>query len=279
MLVRSPTGSDLAGLMRLQGDDPATSAWGAVGYTKVPSHAQAPGYTVTCTEREGKYFATLSVTSDADEGVNASVYVRAGTYETNLGLSKKDYRELLPQIKEGTNHLTDCMALGDGRVFDNVRPNRVYLYLSDDIAAASKNAELEHCSDYVYAYEQSLELLETALKKVAGQPFGPADTQDAARGLAESAILTGVPVHLAPLGGDGGRWLSEYARLASRSADRDTRLYHNFGMEVMDQPPPGQITYLTPAGLRDPKNLERIFVRMTVGRTQIGVHPPSAIVV
>lgn len=161
-LVNNSTATDLRTLVQLGGSDPDTAAEGTIGLTIDPANPQAPQWTITVTHSGNgdnrRYFGHLVVNQGSAQGTNASHYLAAGIYETNLALDMAAYQN-------------------DPRVRPSLRPflgyddDRVYLHLTGPIATRNRLVEVEHCDDHRYAYQQSLAALDTALnaRRRAGQ--------------------------------------------------------------------------------------------------------------
>ncbi|WP_155375199.1 hypothetical protein [Catellatospora vulcania] len=268
-LVNASIPTNLATLVQLGGSNPATAAEGTVGLTTDPVGPQAPQWTITVTQSGNgdavRHFGQLAVNQNSVQGTNASHYLAAGTYETNLAIDMTAYATD-PDVRR-------CLC-----PFEGYDDDRVYLHLTAPIALLNRDAELEHCGDHVYAYNNSLAQLDNALAAVAGRRFGPFTSAAAATARVTSEIGLALPVALRGVAMTPAAWVAEYLRLCGESSQRDIAGYHTFGLQLLGAAPAGAITYLTGAA-RDGAGVTPRFVQLTNGATAIGVHPSATFIV
>jgi hypothetical protein len=240
-LKQDPDPVDHAGILATEQLGPARGWLRNAGSTSPPAGAEAPDYEIVSTPKGDRFEAKLVVRRRASPGTNSAVYLKAGVYETNATL---DFVTL-------ESHRKQKMALGLGSYmadFGNSSQNRVYLYMPQEMAELSRRAELEHCDDLIYAYQQTLETLDLALVSVASADPVTAATSDEARMKVTTAIRAAIPQRRANLGIDPGAWSTEYGRLCAKTRDRDTNNWHFFDVEHVEAAAvPGRDapTYLT----------------------------------
>jgi len=268
-LVNSSIPTDLRTLMQLGHSDPATAPEGDVGSTSHPQNGQAAQWVINVIPADGnngQYFGQLVVNQTSVEGDNTSHYLTAGIYETNLAIDWPEYLQ--------DPHVRRCLRPFNG--YDN---DRVYLYLTDAIATLNSYAEAEHCGDLFYAYHNCLVRLDDALNAVAARGrIGPVSNANEVQPLVESQIRNLLPVALRALPLTQNAFLAEYQRLCAQTVLRDQHGYHEFGMQLLNARPAGNITYLTGAA-RDGNHVRPRYVQLTPGGTAIGVHPSSTLII
>lgn len=283
-LVHNPIATDAATLITLQGGNPASGTLGAIGYTTDPVNPDPPEYRIHITETGSggntRYFAKLQIMRAPHEGTNASHYLQAGVYETNFSFSAEDFTFRQYPIAPNRYAISGCLVPYRHNVHGAGRPTRVYFVMPVAMANLNRDAEIEHCNDHLYAYQQTLGVLQTALTAVQGTQFGPFPTQLAARQAVIAAFLNLVPVARQGLGGNVQNWLQEYLRLCSKSGDRDGNDYHTFGLHPINPAMVviGPITYLTGAA-RDQDNHQKVFLKITQGQTDINNHASATLIV
>lgn len=273
-LKQNPDPVDHAGILTAEQLDPASGWLRDAGSTSPPAGAEAPDYEIVVTPKGDRFEAKLVMRRRASPGTNNAVYLKAGVYETNTTLD----------LVTLESHRKKKMALGLGSYmtdFGKSSQNRVYLYMPQDMAELSRRAELEHCDDLVYAYQQTLETLDLALVSVASADPVTAATSDEARTKVATAIRAAIPQRRANLGIDPQPWLAEYERLCAKTRDRDTNEWHFFDVERVEAAAvPGRDapTYLTGAR-RDRSDFPICYLRYTAGGTEIGTHPTAEVIV
>lgn len=281
-------------MYRSDNSNPATHTGLDIATTSGPEHYTIPAFTIAIERRipQGFFnrvhralaainwgddthevYARLILTRNAEQGTNHSVYLGAGIYETNMHLNDATYRNLEQQDPGGSrntpNSLTDWSR----------GQSRVYVVMPPAMAHRNKLAEEEHLMDFIYAYDRTLGLAQSALTALNGRNLGPFDSEPEAREAVQTAFLSRVPQPLRRLGMDMNRWAGEYQRLCQKSRDeRDGRQWHSFGLErVRRDQLPNQLTirYLTGARRNEGG---RVYVRMNAGTTQIGTHRPEQVI-
>ncbi|GLY77072.1 hypothetical protein [Actinoallomurus iriomotensis] len=257
-------------MLSSQGLDPATGFMLDVGDTGHPDNFVAPAYRVESTQASGQHTAKIVMERRAAEGDNTSIYLRAGVFETNYALSTK---MLADDRAEG-----DVASIGSYLTdFASDRTNRVYLYMSADMAERNRRAEVEHCQDLIYAYEQTLLVLDAALVSLAPVTAG---TEEAARNQLLANLQAALPRNRAHLGTDPASWVNEYRRLRDLTRMRDQG-WHSFGAELVDAgtvPGRDTPTYLTGVR-RDPPSFPAYYLAFNRGTTEIGVHGTAGLIV
>ncbi|WP_344272706.1 hypothetical protein [Actinomadura napierensis] len=262
---------DHGGMLQDAGLDRASGFMPDVGSTSNPDNALAPVYEIGYSPADDQVKAEVVIKQRASEGTNTSIYLRAGIFETNATLAVSDLeadRRRKSEARIGS-YLTK---------FKNDSKNRVYLVMPADLAERNRRAEVEHCDDLVYAYQQTLGALDAALvsvKPVTAATKGQAGEQIAA------AIQAALPPHQAHLGPDPAAWRQEYERLSGLTRHRDEEGWHDFGLELVDSgavPGRANPTYLTGAS-RDPAGFKVCYLRFTAGTTEIGTHPTAQVIV
>ncbi len=294
LLRRYSARADLAGVFRADNGDPATQTGLDLATTSGPQQYTLPAWSIAIERRipQGFFsrlnramgaltfgddthevYARLTITRNAEQGTNISVYLGTGIYETNMHLNEATYNLQEQQNPGGArntpNSLTGWSA---GR-------SRVYVVMPPAIAGQNKLAEEEHLRDFIYAYDRTLRVAQQALEYLRGKNFGPFDNEEEAREAVRTAFLNRVPRPLRRLGMDMNQWGAEYMRLCLKSrSERDDSEWHSFGIERVrrDQLPKElNITYLT--GARRAEG-GRVYVRMNTGVTQIGQHAPDQVI-
>lgn len=267
-LKRKPEPVDHAAILRMEGLDPAEGYLPDAGDTSPPADAAAPKYEIECTPADGQYTAKIVIEQPASEGNNTSIYLKAGVFETNASLAV--------QLFEKDRRKSEAVKVGSylGKFKDDPR-NRVYLYMPKEIAELNRQAEAEHCSDLIYAYEQTFGALDSSLRKL--RPVSAA-TEKEARALLLANLGTLLPQSLA-----GGRaaWIREHERLSDLTMQRDEKGWHSFGLEIIDAatiPNDYKPVYLE-GERRDPPGFPAFYLQFTKGSTEIGSHPTADVIV
>lgn len=287
MLRRYSRRTNLAGVYRFQGDNP-TNYWGLdIANTDEPANYVLPAFQITIQRRNppsflGKMrkaldsiqigsdpydvYARLTMTRNADQGTNDSVYLGEGIYETNGTLDLTQAR-----ANSGLSPANYAAPWSQGKT-------RIYLVVSSTTARKNKRAEEEHLADFIYAYQRTLGVAQQALEAVRNRWYGPYDEEEEAREAVKEAFLAQVPQKLKRLGMDMNAWRDEYLRLCQKSRDRDGQRWHSFGVALEQRRNlPNHIhpTYLT--GVQRAET-GRVYLKLTDGQTQIGLHPPAQVI-
>ncbi len=268
-LKTSPDPTDLAGILAAEGLPADTGTGRDAGDTSPAADAAAPAYLVACDNADGQFTAKLVITKKAEQGSNTSVYLAAGIYETNSSLYLKGVQAENPE-SVGSNL----------EQFGPRSSNRVYLHMPADLADLNRQAELEHCDDLHYAYQQTLGAFEAALTETARLAVTKTTEAEARDGVL-AHLRDALPQARRHLGTDPAAWLEEYQRLCAQTATRDSEGWHNFGLESADAaaiPGSANPTYLTGKS-RDDVKVKRIFLRFTKGSTEIGIHSSAQVIV
>lgn len=268
-IARASVPATLSELMTLAGEDPATSMAGRTGNTTHPQNARPPGYDIDVEPAGTQFRARLVVTAMPYEGDSTSHYLRAGIYETNLSFDGTEY------AAQGQGDATNCLVPFPT---PEIARRRVYYVMPAAIAESNRQAELEHCGDHLYAYQQTLEFVHDVLQRVAHSQPAVAASAAAARAIIQCRLLAEIPEARRRLGVDIQNWSNEFERLCDRSGDRDRQRWHTFGLQPINPgaDTAGEVTYLTGA-LRD-DGVGRVYVRFTPGTTEIGTHTTATII-
>jgi len=105
----------------------------------------------------------------------------------------------------------------------------VFWRMSKAMSQKDHDAELEHSNDHKQAYKISLKEADDVLTKhVVGKSFGPKPTKAAA----EQMVLDKIKAKLThpQLGSDKTKWAAKYTMLSAKTAIRDTKGWHTFGV-------------------------------------------------
>ncbi|MFB4299354.1 hypothetical protein [Actinomadura sp. NTSP31] len=250
---------------------PASGYGPDVGSTSIPVNALAPAYEIGYSPADDRVKAEVVIRQRASEGTNTSIHLRAGIFETNATLVVSDLeadRRRKAEARLGS-YLTE---------FRHDSKNRVYFVMPADLAERNRRAEVEHCDDLIYAYQQTLGALDAALASV--RPVTAATKGQAGEQIA-AAIQAALPPQRARLGPDPAAWRQEYERLSGLTRERDQASWHDFGLELVDSgavPGRANPTYLTGAS-RDPAGFKVCYLRFTTGTTEIGTHSTAQVIV
>ncbi|MDL4817657.1 hypothetical protein [Actinomadura opuntiae] len=273
-LKQNPDPVGHAGILAAEQLDPARGWLRDAGSTSPPAGAEAPDYEIVCAPEGDHFQGRLTIRRHASSGTNTAVYLQAGVYETNASL---DLVTLEDHRKKGM-----MAGIGNYMVeFGGHSQNRVHLYMSPEMAELSRRAELEHCDDLVYAYQQTLETLELALVSVSSAGPVTGATSDQARAKVAAAIRAAIPPQRAGLGIDPPAWLAEYERLCAKTRERDDNGWHFFDLERVEAakvPGRDRPTYLTGAR-RDRADFPICYLRYIAGNTEIGTHSTAGVIV
>jgi hypothetical protein len=224
-----------------------------------------------------KYRATLSVLQAANPGTNTACYLTTGVYETNWTFLAQDYKAGVIQALKG--EAPEAKLPSYLIPWENPSQKRVYLIMPADLAPLNAGAEREHCSDFIHAFNISLQAVHAAFQKMAAAP--PLDgywSEGDARRAMERKVEEQLPPALRPIVFDPAKLAEKFKSLQQKSRDgRDGLTYHSFGLELLSEPPPnlGPVQYLT--GAPRPE-AGRVYMRFTRGTTQIGVFPSSSVI-
>jgi hypothetical protein len=223
-----------------------------------------------------KYRATLSLVHAASPGTNTACYLTTGVYETNFTFLAKEYKTGVIQALKGEAPKANLPSYLSP--WENPSQKRVYLVMPEELAPLNAWAEREHCSDFIHAYNITLQAVQAAFQKMAGTPLdGYWSAGDAKRAM-ERKVEEQLPPALRPFALDPARLAEKFKNMQEKSrTGRDGMGYHSFGLEVLSEAPPnlGPAHYLA-AGPRPEAG--RVYMRFTRGTTQIGVFPSSSVI-
>jgi hypothetical protein len=137
---------------------------------------------------------------------------------------------------------------------------KIYLEITDEIAAKAKQAEEEHCSDQERAYQISLQpLRQTLFSDVDGEIFHDAKEdvakRKARRGIHQKLTAAG----LGWMGWKSGGWLGRWDLLNEMTRERDTKDWHTF------------------TSVQEPAGAD-VIVHIVPGKTEIGTHSSAEVV-
>jgi hypothetical protein len=224
-----------------------------------------------------KYRATLSLVQAASPGTNTACYLTTGVYETNFTFLAKEYKTGVIQALKGEAPRANLPSYLSP--WENPSQKRVYLVMPADLAPLNAGAEREHCSDFIHAYNISLQAVHAAFQKMAAAPplDGYWSEGDAKRAM-ERKVEEQLHPALKPIAFDPVKLAEKFKNLQQKSRDgRDGMTYHSFGLELLSEAPPnlGPVNYLT----ENPRpEAGRVYMRFTRGTTQIGVFPSSSVI-
>lgn len=302
-LCRIPTPCTLRDLMVIENQDPATDNTRDAGSTSQPEGFTVPAFQITERRTQaaqmsasrlnlyGKlgvvtpnnprpasassefYETILAVTRHAAEGVNKSIYLPKGVYETNYTY---DLDSAQAFKKEEGMELIAANASNFLKNWTKGTP-RVYFVMPDSIAQMNLHAETEHCNDFLLAYQMTLGALETALGQAAAAPVPAAPSAQAGRAARISKLQEFLPVNLKDVAANPDLCGQKYRTLGDKSKDRDQNLWHSYGLEYIGSGPlPPTVHFLT--GKPRPGETGHIFLEYTKGQTQIGTHTSASII-
>lgn len=219
------------------------------------------------------YETTLQTTRHAAEGSNRSIYLAKGVYETNYTYDIKSAQSMKKQA--GMEQIAGNPA-NFLRAWEAKEP-RVYLVMPDSVAELNRQAETEHCNDFILAYQLTLGALETALNQAALAIIPAAQSAEAARAARVSKLQEHLSAGLKDVAANTDLCAQKYLALSAKSKSRDGSGWHSFGLEYRGTGPlPPSVHYLT--GKRRPDEGSPIFLQYTKGQSQIGTHPSASVI-
>ena len=137
----------------------------------------------------------VDVKRSAAEGNNHSYYLTEGVYETNYAFSIRGYQQAQKEAAQGDS--LAVMSLGNLANFlepyANERQSRVYLVMPRNISELNRQAEKEHCMDFVHAYDLTVGAMQAALQQVRDTDVGWFDSPLAARQAIEAELRRLLP--------------------------------------------------------------------------------------
>jgi hypothetical protein len=117
------------------------------------------------------------------------------------------------------DHIRPGMKVQDGN-----RTIQYYWRVSGEMSELIRKGEQEHLDDAHRAFELTYLLVAQTINSVAGKPFGPASSADAAQQSAKTALEKILPRQL---GVDPTGWADVLDRLLLQTASRDTLRWHS----------------------------------------------------
>jgi len=297
-LVQLPTPCALRDVYVALGWDPTTTIGQIAGSTKPPTNFVVPACqfverrTAAASrqalygkvgvlqpgQRPGRLSAEqhvpqLIVTRRANEGNNTSIYVAKGVYETNYTFDQAGYiaAKKDPDIAHAIGNAANWLAR-----WKNASQPRVYFVMPSTIAEMNRQAEAEHCNDFILAYQLTLGALEVALNQVAATPFGPFASAQLARAAVIDQLRNTLPMGLRDVAQNLDLCGQKYLALCQKSKIRDSKNYHNWGLDYLGPAVQAQsIHYLTG---RQRAESGRIFLQYTQGEAEVGRHSSVSII-
>jgi hypothetical protein len=133
-----------------------------------------------------------------------------------------------------------------------------YWKITREISELIQQGEQEHLDDAQRAFDLTVGKIAAVINSLAGRPFGPAASPQAAEGLAEAAFRQAIPI---ALGTDPRNWVKVLDKLLLQTKARDDQGWHSL--------------------MYDPETREgdRILREVTTtGKTKVGTVPSSRIV-
>ena len=227
---------------------------------------------------EEEYLPKLIVTRRANEGNNTSIYVQEGVYETNYTFNEAEYWKAKedPGMAKYISNAANWLAR-----WQNASQPRVYFVMPSEIATLNQQAEAEHCSDFILAYELSLGALQVALDKVA-TTLGPLPSVQLARAAVIDRLRDALPMGLRDIAENIDLCGKKFVDLCEKSKIRDSNQWHTWGLEYLGAGVKSfsswtteKINYLTG---KPRAEKSRIFLRYTQGQAQVGRHPSASII-
>lgn len=275
-LVRLPTPCTLKDIYVGEGWDPATTVGQLAGATKPPTDFVVPAYQIAQMEQfigggrtTGQYMARLSVTRRAKEGNNTSIYLSEGLYETNYTLDNDAYKA----AEKDPN-----TSVASWLVPWKASQPRVYFVMPTTIAEMNRQAEGEHCSDFLRAYHLTIHALERALDKIADAPSLPFASAQGARAARIDQLRNALPIGLRDVAESINLCGQKYLDLCKKSKTRDEKNWHSWGLKLLGLAPkvPAEgVEYLTG---KQRQEGGRIYLEYTLGQAEVGRHTSESII-
>jgi hypothetical protein len=298
-LVRVPLPCTLRDIYVGEGQDPATAIGVIAGATKPPNDFVTPTYQITqnrtafaqaAAQRQplysklgilkpgdhppsAQYVAQLIVTRRANEGTSTSVYVSKGIYETNYTFDQQGYKEAKgdEMMQASLSNLANWLA-----PWKRADQPRVYFVMPERIADLNKQAEAEHCNDFVLAYDLTLHALQTALDQVAIAAQVTCDSAQHAIDERVTRLRDALPVGLKDVAPKPELCGQKFLDLCKKSKFRDSSNWHSWGLDYLGKNmDPPSVHYLT-GGKREENG--RVFLQYTEGQAQVGTHTSASII-
>ncbi len=301
-LVQNPTPCTLRDIYVEEGRDPATGIGIIAGVTKPPADFITPTWVITEKRSEmahgaavrqaylGKlgmmppgaqppgptteqYVAQLAVTRRGSQGTNKSIYISKGVYETNYTFDMKDYTAAKkdPLMANALQNMANWLS-----PWKKATQPRVYFVMPDSVADLNRQAEAEHCADFILAYQLSIHAVETALDQVALMPTVTAASALAARTARVQLLQNALPAGLKDLAQSPDQCGTKFLDLCHKSKIRDSSNWHTWGLDYLG---PGvqaaSIHYLTG---KQREESGRIFLQYTKGQSEVGTHTSASII-
>ncbi len=188
------------------------------GITSPPDNALAPLFRIDCVAHgQDHWIASVTLLRAAAEGNNHAYHLAPGLYSTGLMRFGDRVSNYLP---------------GDGN-------RQIYIEIDTAHAQASRDAEVEHCNDLLYAFQITLHTVETRVRNATRERFTGSTKAEALKA-AVNGICGGlhaslqdivrVCVNLQSGNVDQPRLQRElvelYLNTAAKTQDRDNRGWH-----------------------------------------------------
>ena len=304
-LVRLPTPCTLRDIFAADGHDPATFTGPLdAGLTKAPTGFVVPTFQITERRTDaaqtaamrqafnakvlpppprgappvrpggpsaGEWLAQLTVTRHANEGTNTSLYVKKGVHETNFTFNVEKYKAAKSDPENGPVKPGNWLE-----PWQNARQPRVYVVMPEPIAEINRKLEIEHCDDFVTAYDLTLGALEAALAHVAATVSPIYASAQLARDARLHLLHAALPVGLKDVVQNPDLCGQKYIDLGKKTEIRDSSDWHSLALDYLGPgPPPPSIHYLTD---RHRPESGCIFLQFTQGTAEFGKHPSASII-
>jgi len=297
-LTTNPIAANLSQVYTSQGKNPATCTFIASGNVNPPTGYVVPTCQISPSAHSGpllaahrrppllaahrpgirtvaKYRVKLMHTRQATQGSNTAVYLTSGIYETNYTFDRAEYKQGVKGYESGgdeglanpANYLVP---------WKNAKQIRVYFVMPNELAPTNRDAEREHCNDFIHAYKICLKAVDDRFRALNGTTLdGYVSAEEAKQAMIS---LVGEKLHpaLRPLACDVNKLKAKFEQLLQKSRDgRDGKGWHSFGIKIISKPPAKlPVSYLT-GKRRQEKG--RLYVQFTKGQTQINIHSSASV--
>jgi len=290
-LTTNPVAANLSQVYTSQGKIPATCDDIASGNVNPPTGYVVPTCQISPSAHSGpllaahrpgvrtaaKYRVKLMHTRQATQGSNTAVYLTSGIYETNFTFDHADYQQGLQDamgdVEAGRGLANPANYL---RTWKNAKQIRVYFVMPNELAPTNRDAEREHCNDFIHAYKICLKAVDDRFRELNGTTLeGYVSAEDARQAMIKRV---GEKLHpeLRPVACDVNKLKAKFEQFLKKSRDgRDGKGWHSFGIKIIRKPPAKlPVSYLT-GKRRQEKG--RLYVQFTKGQTQINIHSSASV--
>lgn len=282
-LTTNPVAANLSQVYTSQGKNPATCTFIASGNVNPPTGYVVPTCQISPLKnrflpRSVSYSVKLLHTQQAKEGSNTAVYLTSGIYETNYTFNHADYQEGLQDA--GGDDVKAGMGLANPANYlvpwKNANQIRVYFVMPNELAPRNRDAEREHCNDFIHAYKICLKAVNDRFRALSGTTLDGYVSAEKAKQAMISRVGEKLHPALKPLACDVNKLKAKFEELLQKSRDgRDGRGWHSFGIKIITKPPAKlRVSYLTG---KPRQEAGRLYVQFTKGQTQINIHSSASV--